>query len=180
DRVRTMVTIDAVNATESGWLVVHLDQDGRPGAVIGQTAVPTGDTQNVVVFLDEAISGETVLWAMLHVDAGEAGVYEFPGADVPARIDDDIVMTAFTVSAPAAAVPEMTPTPVAEAEAEMAEPTATPAAEEEGEDDEEMMAPTSLPATGGGMTGAPLAISVAALFLLGLAAVTLRKRRHLV
>ena len=42
-----------------------------------------GTTENVVVMLDEPIDPDTPLWAMLHVDEGVQGVYEFPGADVP-------------------------------------------------------------------------------------------------
>jgi hypothetical protein len=33
---------------------------------------------------------------MLHVDEGVAGEYEFPGPDVPARVNDEIVMASFT------------------------------------------------------------------------------------
>lgn len=195
-----MVTVRSVRAAQSGWMVIHLDQEGRPGPVLGQTAIPTGDTDNVIVFLEDDIAGETTLWAMLHIDAGQAGVYEFPGPDVPARVGDDIVMTSFVVTAPEAEAPAATPTPVAEEEAEdveMAEATATPVAEEEAEeaevseatptpvaeeeadDDMDDSAPTQLPATGGGMTGAPLAVGAAMLVLLALAAGSILNRRRL-
>jgi hypothetical protein len=36
---------------------------------------------------------------MLHVDEGENGVYEFPGADVPVIIDGEVVMAPFTATA---------------------------------------------------------------------------------
>jgi LPXTG-motif cell wall-anchored protein len=97
----TRVTVDEVVATQAGWIVIHQDADGQPGAVIGQTGVPVGTTNNVIVFLTEAVAGDTPLWAMLHVDEGEAGVYEFPeGPDVPARVNNTIVMAPFTASAP--------------------------------------------------------------------------------
>jgi hypothetical protein len=92
----TSVTIANVAAAVPGWIVIHIDADGRPGPVLGQSAVEVGDNSDVVVELDPALEEETALWAMLHVDEGEAGVYEFPGADVPVRDGDVIVMTPFT------------------------------------------------------------------------------------
>lgn len=76
-----------------GWLVVHADGGGSPGPVIGYTAVSDGLNTNVSVSLDPA--GVTpVLWPMLHVDTGEAGVYEFgtvEGADGPVRVNDAVL-----------------------------------------------------------------------------------------
>ncbi|MEZ4620921.1 MAG: fasciclin domain-containing protein, partial [Caldilineaceae bacterium] len=83
-------------AAQAGWMVIHADNDGAPGAVLGQTGLPAGTTDNIIVTLNEPISGETKLWAMLHVDEGEAGVYEFPGPDGPVLVDDAIVMAPFT------------------------------------------------------------------------------------
>jgi flagellar biosynthesis GTPase FlhF len=92
----TSVTIANVAAAVPGWIVIHIDADGRPGPVLGQTAVEVGDNSDVVVELDPPLEEDTVLWAMLHVDEGEAGVYEFPGPDGPVRDGDMIVMTPFT------------------------------------------------------------------------------------
>lgn len=92
----TSVTIANVAAAVPGWIVIHIDADGRPGPVLGHTAVEVGDNSGVVVALDPPLTEETVLWAMLHVDEGTVGVYEFPGADVPVREGDTIVMTPFT------------------------------------------------------------------------------------
>jgi uncharacterized surface protein with fasciclin (FAS1) repeats len=94
------VIVENVVAAQAGWMVIHADADGRPGPVLGQTPVAPGTTDNVVVILDEPIAGETPLWAMLHVDAGVRGTYEFPGADVPAMVDDAIVMAPFVATAP--------------------------------------------------------------------------------
>jgi LPXTG-motif cell wall-anchored protein len=47
---------------------------------------------------------------MLHVDAGTVGTYEFPGADTPVRVGDQIVMKRFTVTeAGAAQAPAQAP-----------------------------------------------------------------------
>ena len=89
------VVIEKVVAAEPGWMVIHADVDGKPGTVIGQTAVEVGENSNVVVEIDLEKATPT-LFAMLHYDAGEVGVYEFPGDDVPVKIDENIVVTGFS------------------------------------------------------------------------------------
>lgn len=92
------VTIPVVSSDADGWMVIHADADGGPGPVIGFAPVTAGDNADVLVIIDVAGATET-LHAMLHVDEGTAGVYEFPGADVPARdADDNIVMMPFAVT----------------------------------------------------------------------------------
>ena len=134
------VTVAGVKAPEAGWMVIHADADGKPGPILGETAVPAGTTENVVVMLDAPLEGDATLWAMLHTDAGEAGVYEFPdGPDVPVTWAGSVVMAPFnvTVAAMAAAAP-----PEATEEAMM---EATPPATEE--DVEEPMAEATPEAT---------------------------------
>jgi len=135
----TTVIVDSVTAVDDGWMVIHLGQDGKPGPVLGQTAVPAGTTENVVVALDPPLEAGTELWAMLHVDAGTAGTYEFPGPDAPVTVDGAIVMMPFlaTVEAmaeAAEATPEATEEAMAEATPEATEEAmaeATPEATEE-------------------------------------------------
>jgi hypothetical protein len=82
--VNGTVTIQEVDAAQDGWLVVHNQMSGNPGADLGHTAVKAGKNTNVVVKID--VSKTTpVLYAMLHVDLGQEGMYEFPGADVPVQ-----------------------------------------------------------------------------------------------
>lgn len=74
-----IVNIPAVTMAVPGWVVIHSDNDGAPGPVLGQTLVQPGTTTNVTVPL--AAEGRTsVLWPMLHVDDGTAGTYEFDGS----------------------------------------------------------------------------------------------------
>lgn len=113
------VTIASVTAAQDGWLVVHADDDGAPGPDIGQAPVMAGENTDVVVEIDRAMATDT-LHAMLHVDAGEIGVYEFPGADGPV-VDDEgnVVNVPFSVMEA-----EETPEP-----GETPEPEETPVAE---------------------------------------------------
>jgi len=88
------VTIPVVVSDGPGWIVIHADQDGKPGPVLGQTAVGDGASADVMVELAEEGRTET-LYAMLHTDAGQVGTYEFPGDDVPVQVDGQVVTPAF-------------------------------------------------------------------------------------
>jgi plastocyanin len=92
--VEGTVTVDRVSAAEPGWIVIHIDANGAPGPVIGFAPVAVGSHQNVAVEIDLAQATPT-LYAMLHVDEGAAGVYEFPGADAPAFAGEAIVNAPF-------------------------------------------------------------------------------------
>jgi plastocyanin len=93
------VTVAQVVSEGPGWLVIHAQQDGSPGPVLGYSPVEHGANQGVVVEID--LLGVTgVLYAMLHTDAGEVGTYEFPGDDTPVTVDDQVVMSAFDLTAP--------------------------------------------------------------------------------
>jgi plastocyanin len=93
------VTIDKVSAAEAGWIAIHIDASGSPGPVIGFALVGVGHNQNVAVEIDEA-QATPILFAMLHLDAGVLGEYNFPGDDVPIfDIGGYIVMTQFQLLA---------------------------------------------------------------------------------
>jgi plastocyanin len=90
------VTIDRVQSIGPGWIVIHADDAGAPGPVIGHA--PVEDlSENVTVDIDVENATGT-LHAMLHEDAGTAGEYEFPGADVPVQVDGQVVNVPFTVT----------------------------------------------------------------------------------
>ena len=91
------VTIDEVVAAAPGWLVIHVSQGGAPGPVIGLSPVVVGSNSDVIVDIDlsQAIGQ---LFAMLHLDEGTLGVYEFPGADVPAFAGEAIVNLPFNAT----------------------------------------------------------------------------------
>jgi hypothetical protein len=95
------VTVANVVTAANGWLVIHADNGGQPGPVLGQTAVTAGNNANVVV----ALSGDVtpVLWPMMHVDTGEAGVYEFgtvEGADGPVVVNGVLSTASISTGVP--------------------------------------------------------------------------------
>ena len=93
-----VVVADSVLAEVDGWLVIHAGDAESFGAVLGQTQVSAGLNEDVAVELSGDIT--PILWPMLHVDTGEAGVYEFgtvEGADGPVVVNDAVVT--FPISA---------------------------------------------------------------------------------
>jgi len=103
--VDSSITVANVTAGQDGWIVAHLDEGGKPGKVIGNTAVKKGDNKNVVIKLSEDVPVGGKLWPMLHIDAGAIGTYEFPGPDAPVIVGGNIIMKQIAVTAAAAAAP---------------------------------------------------------------------------
>jgi hypothetical protein len=92
------VTMVRTTIDGPGWVVIHADVDGAPGPVIGYASIDEGVTRNVVVDV-EPEAATPILHAMLHVDAGTVGTYEFPGPDEPVMIEGNIVMARFSSTA---------------------------------------------------------------------------------
>jgi hypothetical protein len=94
------VHAESVVSEGLGWLVIHADNDGSPGPVLGAAPVAAGTNLDVVVEL--STDGLTpVLWPMLHVDTGTESEYEFgtvEGADGPVRVDDQVVTYAISAA----------------------------------------------------------------------------------
>jgi hypothetical protein len=88
------VSINRVVSEVPGWLVIHSDVEGAPGPVLGYAPVKAGVNWNVRVKIR---SDGSRLWAMLHVDAGMVGTYEFPGPDVPVSVEGKVVMLRFSL-----------------------------------------------------------------------------------
>lgn len=96
--VDSNVTVAKVYSQGPGWMVIHAQADGKPGPILGFTPVADGENSNVVVEIDRTSATET-LYAMLHVDAGEVGTWEFPGGpDVPVKVGDVVITPPFQVT----------------------------------------------------------------------------------
>jgi transforming growth factor-beta-induced protein len=92
------VNITRATMNEPGWVVIHADVDGAPGPVVGYAPLPAGISANIPVAIDAA-AATTTLYAMLHTDAGAAGVFEYPeGADMAVQRGDTVVMRSFQVT----------------------------------------------------------------------------------
>jgi hypothetical protein len=99
------VTVASAVAIEQGWLAIHTDKDGAPSSiVIGYSPVNPGVNTNVVVIID-LMHATSRLWAILHVDEGQVGTWEFPGPDVPVQVGGKTIISSFNVTLPAAEAP---------------------------------------------------------------------------
>jgi hypothetical protein len=93
----SVVVISEVVAPEEGWVAVYASADGEPGEVIGYIAVPEGSSRDVAVEVDP-YAATPILTARLHVDAGEAGLFEFPDGDPPVEWNGTTVEASFAVT----------------------------------------------------------------------------------
>ncbi len=92
----TTVTVASVTLPADGFVVIHADNDGAPGPVIGHSALlGAGDNTDVVVTLDTPLDADTTVFPMAHIDANANGDYEFAPpdvtTDVPATTADGAV-----------------------------------------------------------------------------------------
>lgn len=88
------ITVPSATSDGPGWMVIHADDGGAPGAVVGQTALSDGENTDIVVDIDTDMATPT-LYAMLHTDSGEVGTYEFPDADPPVKVEGSVVVKPF-------------------------------------------------------------------------------------
>ncbi len=76
------VFIERATLTDDGYVVIHEDEDGTPGEVIGASdLLPKGEHVNLIIVLDKEVAEGDVLHAMLHKDDGD-GVFD-PEKDLP-------------------------------------------------------------------------------------------------
>lgn len=91
------VFFEQVIAPESGWLAVLAANEGEK--VLGYTAVAPGLNESVTVTIDP-LQASPELTAVLLNDAGEAGAFEFPGADEPMTAETAVADFTITIEMP--------------------------------------------------------------------------------
>ena len=65
-----VVYISSVQLEKAGWVVIHKDNSGQPGAIIGSAWAEPGPSP-VKITLKEAMIDGKVYYAMLHSDDGD-------------------------------------------------------------------------------------------------------------
>jgi plastocyanin len=105
------ITIVEVVIPDPGWVVIHADRDGSPGPVVGYEPAPAGRSIDLVVGIDTDVATE-IMHAMLHIDAGVQGEFDFPGPDEPLTINGQIVMDQFRISGLTDETPVQPPDPI--------------------------------------------------------------------
>ena len=98
------LVVETVGMPSTGWVVVHAVEGGQPvlGSSIGHVYVPAGPSSNVAVPLDAALPAGAQAVAMLHLDTGNAKVFEYGNGSVqpldgPVLVDGKPVMAMVTL-----------------------------------------------------------------------------------
>jgi len=89
------VVVTRLSLDKPGYVVIHKVADGKPGAVIGNSELLDGENSNINVKVAN-YENENELIAMLHYDDGDSN-YEFPGDDIPTKVDDKVILQKFTL-----------------------------------------------------------------------------------
>ena len=95
------VSISMAVLQTSGYVVIHEDKDGAPGAILGSSKVLTqGQSTDVSISLSRTSQDGEILYAMLHVDDGD-GTFD-PTQDGPVKDDQgNIILMTFNISSTA-------------------------------------------------------------------------------
>jgi hypothetical protein len=91
-----VVHVASVVSEGPGIVVIHANDNGNAGAILGAAFVPDGLTQNIDVELDTTQTITPVVWPMLHIDAGTVGTYDGLDVDTVASADNQPVT--FTIN----------------------------------------------------------------------------------
>ncbi len=93
-----MVIADQVVSNGPGWIVIYTVTGGQPDSAVGSARVHDGANLAVMIRVD-ATKATSTLHAQLHKDAGEVGVFEYPGADTPIVIGLRFISAKFKIIA---------------------------------------------------------------------------------
>ena len=78
------ILVNMVDAMKPGWVAIFTDKNNQPDVLLGYTAVPAGSSADIKVTIDSAKATDKMI-AMLLLDAGKIGTFEYPGADEPVK-----------------------------------------------------------------------------------------------
>jgi hypothetical protein len=92
-----VINVSSVQLVNGGWVVIHKNNNGQPGAIIGQTYFDAGINTGRVTLSQVTVEGGTY-YAMLHSDDGDK---KFDAAkDLPLKDSaGNIIMQIFHASA---------------------------------------------------------------------------------
>jgi plastocyanin len=74
----TTIVVASVTLPSPGFIAVHGNADGAPGAVIGHSdLLPEGTSTDVEITLDQPLDATDLVFPMAHIDVDGDGTYEF-------------------------------------------------------------------------------------------------------
>lgn len=69
------LVVDRVLAPGDAWIVVHADDNGKPGMRVGLAHIDKGESVDVKVALEDVTTAKVIV--AVHADRGEAGEFDF-------------------------------------------------------------------------------------------------------
>jgi hypothetical protein len=69
------LVVDRVLTPGDAWIVVHADEDGKPGMRVGLAHLDRGESTDVKVKLEGLTTPKVIV--AVHADKGEAGTFDF-------------------------------------------------------------------------------------------------------
>jgi len=78
------ILVNMVDAMQPGWVAIFTDKNDQPDILLGYMAVPAGSSADIKVTIDTAKATDKMI-AMLLIDAGKTGTFEYPGPDEPVK-----------------------------------------------------------------------------------------------
>lgn len=92
------IAIAVVYLERGGFVVIHEDNDGSPGSVLGVSGVlGDGETGNLSVALARPSRNDEALYAMLHLDDGDGAFDATEDAPAQNDVDGGPIMMMFVV-----------------------------------------------------------------------------------
>jgi len=91
-----IVYLSSVQLTQPGWVVIHKDNAGTPGAIIGSAYFPKGINPGKITLTTPTVEGG-IYYAMIHADNGDK-VFD-AAKDLPLKdASGNIIMKLFRAS----------------------------------------------------------------------------------
>jgi len=80
------IVVDEVQSNEPGWIAIYSDEYGMPGQMIGYRQIFPGIFRQFEIEIDLS-NATVVLFARVHKDLGQRGIFEYPGIDKPIAVN---------------------------------------------------------------------------------------------
>ena len=94
-----ILEIDAIYAINPGWLLIHSDDDGAIGPLLGFAAVKAGLSENLAIPFPWREATPT-LHAVLYEDRERMNQLDYPEGDLPVIVNGQPVISSFNVTMP--------------------------------------------------------------------------------
>ncbi len=93
------VIVESVSVPEAGWITLHADADGEPGAILGQTPLLAGDHENALIAFNWR-QATSPMHVVLYQDLGIEGRFEPETVDAPYLSQGEPISATFAATLP--------------------------------------------------------------------------------